>query len=116
LPAGARGAILTATRQEADMLALLLAGAVAAAQPPARPPGSHTLWSGSHGLTLQPSRCRAPGVQAARAGPAEFRKLGDLPKARLEIAIERSIEGCPAPVIVRYDVEEDGSFAGRPGK
>ncbi|MDB5446900.1 MAG: hypothetical protein JWQ97_2217, partial [Phenylobacterium sp.] len=41
------------------------------------------------------------------------RKLGDLPKANLEIAVDRRVGGCPAPVIVRYDVEGDGRAAGR---
>lgn len=46
-----------------------------------------------------------------------LKRLGDLPKANKEIAVERSIGGCAVPVAIRYGVEGDGRFAsGAPGK
>ena len=43
-------------------------------------------------------------------------KLGELPKANLEYAVERSIGGCVRPAVVRYAVERDGRFASEPSK
>jgi hypothetical protein len=109
------------------MLALLLAMNVAAAAAPA--PAFATAQDRPlierNGLNFVPSACRA-GVTTA-AGPGallrpqdraalQFRKLGDLPKARLEIAVNRTVGGCAAPLIVRYDVEGDGRAAGGTGK
>jgi hypothetical protein len=98
------------------MIALLLAAQVAAAPMTAVVAPD---WALSHNPPLRSSRlnpvpeaCRA-GVTAV-AGPAlrafapGVHKLADLPKAHEEIAVERSVGGCPAPVIVRYDVEDGG--------
>ena len=98
------------------MLALLLAAHVAAA------PMTTIVapdWALSHNppqrrglLNPVPEACRA-GVTAV-AGPSlqafapGVHKLADLPKAHEEIAVERSVGGCPAPLIVRYDVEDGG--------
>ena len=100
------------------MLALLLATQLAAAPTPA----ITSEWAQAHPpprarlpLNPIPEACRA-GVMAV-AGPSlgAFRpglhKLTDLPKPHLEIAVERSVGGCPAPIIVRYDVEGDGRAA-----
>jgi hypothetical protein len=96
------------------MIALLLAAQIAAAPPPAAPrewvPGlkSHRIE-----LTAIPAACRQGVTQVS--GPSDFRPgihtLADLPPAHLEIAVERSIGGCPAPIIVRYDVQGDGRAA-----
>jgi hypothetical protein len=34
----------------------------------------------------------------------KFSRLGDLPKANLEIAVERTVGGCAAPIVVRANV------------
>ena len=53
-----------------------------------------------------------PTAQPSNA-PAQLKKLKDLPPANHEIAVLRlDPNGCPAPVIVRYDVQGDGRFAG----
>jgi hypothetical protein len=70
-----------------------------------------------------PAACRAGVTTAADSTllrPADraelkIRKLGDLPKAHHEIAINRTVMGCMAPVIVRYDVEGDGRAASATG-
>jgi len=100
------------------MLALLLAAQIVAL--PAAGVATNKPLIDRNGLNLIPSACRA-GITTA-AGPSallrpqdraelKFRRLGDLPKAHLEIAVERSVGGCPAPIIVRYDVEGDGHAA-----
>jgi hypothetical protein len=69
-----------------------------------------------------PALCKSIGIQTSNADPALLlrpqdraavrkSKLGDLPKANLEIAVERKVDGCPAPVVVSYRVERDGRFA-----
>ena len=40
-----------------------------------------------------------------------MKKLGDLPKANMEVAVLRSVGGCAVPVGIRYSVEGDGKFA-----
>jgi len=42
-----------------------------------------------------------------RATPGEARalRLGDLPRAHHEIAVDRRVGGCQVPVVVRWDVE-----------
>jgi hypothetical protein len=96
------------------MIALLLAAQVAAAPPPAAP----REWARRlkpHGIELGvvPAACGQSVTQVS--GPRDFRPgvhvLADLPPAHLEIAVERSIGGCPAPIIVRYDVQGDGRAA-----
>ena len=78
------------------MIALVLAAQIAAAsQPLLRSP-----------LADIPAACRL-GRLVTRAAPGEVRaqRLGDLPRAREEIAVDRRVNGCQVPVIVRYDVE-----------
>ncbi|MDB5422759.1 MAG: hypothetical protein JWQ29_175 [Phenylobacterium sp.] len=38
-------------------------------------------------------------------------KLTDLPKANLEYAVVRTVDGCARPAVVRYEFEGDGKFA-----
>jgi hypothetical protein len=106
---------------ETNMLALLLAMSAATASPApaiAALPDRPLVFR--NGLNFIPSACRA-GITVA-GGPTALlrpedmaqvkpRRLGDLPKAHLEIAINRMVAGCSAPVIVRYDVEGDGRAA-----
>lgn len=89
------------------MLALLAAMTVAAAPQPVvlRPRAS----------VLSPpptAACTANGTYQAgwesslahRNGRVVVQRLDQLPKANLEIAVARTIDGCAAPVIVRYSV------------
>ena len=46
-------------------------------------------------------------MKTADAAKARFQRLGDLPDAHMEIAVNRLQGGCPAPMIVRYDVSAD---------
>ena len=109
------------------MLALLIATQLAAAPLAAAVPAIAAAKDRPliqrNGLNFIPSACRA-GVTTA-AGPSallrpqdraelRFRRLGELPKAHLEIAVNRTVGGCAAPVIVRYDVEGDGRAAKGP--
>ena len=56
-----------------------------------------------------PDAWRATPVSAA--GPAKLSKLGDLPKAALILPVMRTVQGCPVPTTVRFEVEGDGRFA-----
>lgn len=90
------------------MIALLLAAQVSAAS--AAPSPSITLARPDilrNTFAPVPAACRAGVTAVAGAGVARVWKLGDLPKAHEEIAIYRTVGGCPAPLIVRYDVERD---------
>lgn len=67
--------------------------------------------------------CKAPaamqtsyGVPALLYRPqdravSQSKKLSALPKANLEFAVMRTVAGCAAPMVVRYDAEGDGHFA-----
>jgi len=93
------------------VIALLLAAQVAAASPPVpQPSWVQRLSPHRLELTAVPAACRQSVTQVA--SPRDFRPgihtLADLPPAHMEIAVERSIGGCPAPIIVRYDVQGDG--------
>ncbi len=76
------------------------------------------------GLLVQPETvCKSPpAIQTSMVDPAlllrpqdrlaiQMRRLGDLPKANLEIAVLRTVAGCAVPVGVKYEVEGDGRFA-----
>jgi hypothetical protein len=103
------------------MIALLLAMSVTAAAPPVAAAPDRPLVFRNR-LNFVPSACRAGVTTASDAGPATLlrpqdraeikaRRLGDLPKANKEIAINRSVSGCSAPLIVSYEVEGNGHFA-----
>ena len=62
--------------------------------------------------TPAPALLLRPEDRAAVMG----RKLGELPRANLEYAVERSVGGCVRPAVVRYAVEGDGRFANESGK
>jgi len=95
------------------MLALLLASTMAAA-----PTGAVHPFTPDGTLLKAPPACLRHVTELTKAPPNSrlFHNLGDLPKAHEEIAVERSIGGCPAPLIVRYDVEGDGRAADVPEK
>ncbi len=53
------------------------------------------------------ARCQYQVERAARVEPPKGPiQLADAPAARMERAVNRRINGCPAPVIVRHDVEK----------
>ncbi|MDB5469270.1 MAG: hypothetical protein JWR84_830 [Caulobacter sp.] len=53
------------------------------------------------------AHCQYQAQQAVQRGqPTGPMRLTDAPPARMERAVNRRIYGCPAPVIVRYDVEK----------
>lgn len=55
-------------------------------------------------LQTPPAACRVD-VDKVKAGQTpRFSRLGDLPDAHQEIAVNRMVDGCPAPVVVRQDV------------
>jgi len=87
----------------------ILAAAVIAVAPTHALPGPRTA------LLAAPAACPdAWRTTPIARGPARFSKLGDLPKAALMLPVLRLVEGCPAPTIVRDQVEGDGRFARSP--
>jgi hypothetical protein len=99
------------------MIALLLATSLTAAAPAPGPSATILPLIHRGGLNYSPSACHAGVTVAAAPGgwAPKLRRLGDLPKAHLEIAVNRTVGGCAAPVIVRYDVEGDGRAASGSG-
>ena len=90
------------------MIALALAAGVAFGHLPILQPNLACQTRPTPAATGVGTLMRPQDWRAARP-----RKLGDLPRANLEIAIDRRVGGCPAPVIVRYDVEGDGRATGK---
>jgi len=58
--------------------------------------------------TLTPLRsdCATVPTKVGGDGKVRFSRLGDLPDAHSEIAVNRTVRGCPAPMIVRYNVSK----------
>jgi hypothetical protein len=55
----------------------------------------------------QTAGCDSGLAKVKDAGNARFMRLGDLPDAHMEIAVNRiGVDGCPAPLIVRYNVSK----------
>ena len=55
-------------------------------------------------LQTPPAACRTD-IDKVKAGQTpRFSRLGELPDAHQEIAINRMVDGCPAPIVVRQDV------------
>jgi hypothetical protein len=102
----------------AAVLALSISTAAAAASSPLDRPLVQR-----NGLSFAPTACRAGVTTAADESllrpqdraELRLRNLGDLPKAHHEIAVNRTVMGCAAPLIVRYDVEGDGRAVPRAG-
>jgi hypothetical protein len=91
------------------MLALLLAAQVAAAPPLLQP--------SVHRFDGRPAAfCKGAGViETSGPSPAllyrpqdrahtRVTRLADLPKANKEIAVNRMVDGCPAPLVVQFNV------------
>ncbi len=73
---------------------------VALSLAPATPPSDHL-------APIRPAPdCTGELTKVKAAAPVGFTRLGDLPDAHLEIAVNRVVHGCPAPLIVRYDVSK----------
>lgn len=91
------------------MIALILAAQVAIAVPPSRtfvvrPENDCDLWE------VTPVR------RQGHLGPSSKQRLGELPKANLELTVlRRDPDGCSVPVIVRDGAEGDGRTA-KPGR
>ena len=97
------------------MIALLLAAGAALlpADPAATRPQTLCKNAGAMQTSLaNPALLFRPQDRAA-ARPS---RLGDLPKANKEIAVNRTVAGCVVAVGVRYEVEGDGRFASPGGK
>jgi hypothetical protein len=89
------------------MLAILLAAGLSAASPP--------VWLRPNPLNTVTRACAQGELQyAAAPGKVGPRKLGDLPRAHLMLPVMRTVDGCAAPTVVRYNVEGDGHFADPP--
>ena len=71
----------------------------------------------SHTFEPQPSPSVEPGQDCDWAkgrrvvslGKVEPRKLGELPPGNLVLTVWRNVDGCSAPVIVRYGIGEHES-------
>jgi hypothetical protein len=89
------------------MLAILLAAGLSAASPP--------VWLRPDPLKPVTRACSQGALQyAAKPEKVGPRKLGDLPRAHLMLPVLRTVDGCAAPTVVRYNVEGDGRFANPP--
>ncbi len=89
-------------------LAILAAAAIAVAP-------THALPGPRTALLAAPDACpNAWRTTPVSQGLARLSKLGDLPKAALMLPVLRLVDGCPAPTIVRDQVEGDGRFAKSP--
>jgi len=84
------------------MIALLLAAQVVAAQPAQTPnvaampvfPQTRRFVAPSHPMYV-PDWCRRELQKTDRTGRSAPRKLGELPRANLEYAVDRRVGGCP---------------------
>jgi hypothetical protein len=97
-----------------SLIALMLAAAVSAAAPQTAAKPVVNLYPGS-----LPAHCRTD-LQAAQrpVAPSQLFKseraserLRDMPRADLHLAVDRRVDGCPVPTVVRFDVEGDGRAA-----
>ena len=64
-------------------------------------------------LPKAPGKCPSDQpVFANRTGNENSRKLGELPPGSLYLAVDRQVDGCRQPVIVRHNI--GGAGGGRP--
>jgi hypothetical protein len=57
--------------------------------------------------SLQTAGCGVGYARAKDAGQVGLMRLANLPDAQMEIAVNRrGVDGCPAPLIVRYNVSK----------
>lgn len=61
---------------------------------------------------LQTSTPTTPALLYRRGDPGAVKRLDTLPKANHEKAVLRTVGGCAAPMVVGYQVQGDGRFAG----
>ena len=82
------------------ILAAFLAAPASAAQAPASPlPQPPVL----NVLPTQGAECRRPDVHMAETPPwAEVKRLDELPQGDVILSVYTEVDGCMAPVIVRY--------------
>jgi hypothetical protein len=78
------------------ILSLAIPASAIAAGPPAPSPEA-------------PGRCAADRVILAEqkrfhSGKAPAQKLGELPPGKLYLTVDRQVDGCRKPVIVRYNI------------
>jgi hypothetical protein len=92
-----------------EMIALLIAAQVAAAPIPTPVSPTPTMRIVPWSTTMPDLRypfavpvwCRDELQRTARKGTTAPQRLGDLPRANLEYAVDRRIAGCPVPTPVR---------------
>lgn len=95
-------------------LAILAAGLIvgpAAADPtPQAPAQGRVLHAAPAKLGAAKTICRTnDSMQAVEREPqARARRLDQLPAANLQLAVQREVDGCIEPVIVRYDFRGRG--------
>lgn len=59
----------------------------------------------AHKAADTPKRiCREPRMMIAREARVAPRRLDDLPPGNLELAVQREVDGCIEPTIIRQDV------------
>lgn len=57
------------------------------------------------GATVEPRDCKPDGPEmVAAAARAGFHRLGELPPANHVLTLFRTVDNCPAPVVVRYGI------------
>ncbi|WP_269715565.1 hypothetical protein [Caulobacter sp. NIBR2454] len=83
------------------MLIAILLAAAAAAQPVYQPAENNRPVPACVAGQLIPAVTK-PTDNGQRAS-----RLGDLPTAAMELAVGRRVDGCPAPMIVRNNVEQN---------
>lgn len=94
----------------AILAAGLIAGPVAADPAPATPAQGHAQRAAPAKLGGAKTICRTnDSMQAVDREPrARARRLDQLPPANLQLAVQREVDGCIEPVIVRYDFRGRG--------
>ncbi len=89
------------------MIGLLIAASIATSPPWFVAPQQVCRRQGAVQTSYEPALLLRPQDRAA----IRLQRLGDLPKANFEIAVERQIGGCASPVVIGYRVEGDGRAA-----
>lgn len=89
-----------------SLTALVLAAIVSG--PPAEtvPASSFDLYRRS-----LPEHCQLRALLTRKTVDPAAKRLGDMPKADLHLTVDRRVNGCPVPTIVRYSYEGDGRAA-----
>lgn len=87
-----------------SLTALVLAAAVSGA------PASETVPASSFDVYRRalPEHCQLRALLTRKTVNPTSGKLADMPKADLHLTVDRRLNGCPVPTIVRYSYEGDG--------